>query len=349
MLGVMRDHFKLTDARMRAEIQGMHADLIKVLASKNIDYAALRRGLVPSTDRNEVGLIFDSSATESSWYGRDIMRQVIPLLEQRTTQSVLVGDLLGDDQRLIFDLLEEAMILSKSFVYRHSSILFCVYINNLSEGAVNRLHGSLSGYPAYLGYIPATFASRAKIYLSTCIVNAFLKSGTTIIMGHEDDRDDMDDVNMLSYPFEDFGYTVRSVSGTQFGVFLSFKIERPVFKADESDSQLALNAISTSILPLQDLNVVIDESKYRYLTSEKLGKLSKAGIASLDRDCLSALIEAKIAASYIYRMTYLNEHDVMKFNIIVEVERQDGGYPTRLTAALEYLPELKTLRLITLC
>ena len=38
----------------------------------------------------------------------------------------------------------------------------------------------------------------------------------------------------------------------------------------------------------------------------------------------------------------------MKFNLMLEVERDEGGYPTRMTAALEYFPKDKVLRVITL-
>jgi len=68
----------------------------------------------------------------------------------------------------------------------------------------------------------------------------------------------------------------------------------------------------------------------------------------LDRDQFSSLIKAKLAASYLYNMEYLEEHQVMKFNVMIEVTRPDGGYPTRLMAALKYLPESKQLELITL-
>lgn len=348
MLEVMKDYFKLSDARMHLEIRAMQAEAIQALQRKCIDYAALRSGLIPSTSRNEVGLIFDSRLTGSSWYGREIMKQVLPLLERKTTQSVLVGDLLGKNQQLIFEIFEETMVLAKSFAFPHSTNLFCVYINNLANGTVKRLHEELSSYPAYLGFVPATFGSRAKIYLSTCLTNVFLKHGHIIIVGHEDDRDDADDVNMPGYAFEDFGYTIRSVAGTQFGVFLSYKIERPVLMGFESDSQMAINAISPDVFSLQHFEVQIDPRRYQYLTTEKLGKLTKAGIAELDRDRLSSLIKAKLAASYIYNMDYLEEHGVMKFNVMIEVERPDGGYPTRLIAAMKYLPEQKILELLTL-
>jgi hypothetical protein len=199
-----------------------------------------------------------------------------------------------------------------------------------------------------LGYIPSTFGSRAKTYLSTTQANAFLKNGNRVIMGHEDDRSNEENVNVLSYPFDDFGYKIFSLQSTYFGVFLSFKIERPVYEGFEVDSEMALNAISDQIHPLKDITVVLEEAKHGYLITDKLGKLQKARLADLDRDRIASLIKSKVAANYIYNMVYLAEHDVMKFNLMIEVERGDGGYPTRMTTVLEYIPKEKVLRVITL-
>lgn len=68
----------------------------------------------------------------------------------------------------------------------------------------------------------------------------------------------------------------------------------------------------------------------------------------LDRDRIASLITSKVDANYIYNLVYLPQHDVMKFNLMLEVERDDGGYPTRMTVALEYVPKDKVLRVITL-
>ena len=45
-------------------------------------------------------------------------------------------------------------------------------------------------------------------------------------------------------------------------------------------------------------------------------------------------------------MSYLAEHNVTKFSIIIEVPDEDGE-PFRLMAALEYQPDDKVLRLLT--
>ncbi|MDA8175502.1 hypothetical protein [Acidithiobacillus sp.] len=89
---------------------------------------------------------------------------------------------------------------------------------------------------------------------------------------------------------------------------------------------MALNAISDEVSSLGDFSVILEEAKHGYLINEKLGKLAKAGLADADRDYIASLIESKIMASYLYNLIYLDEHDVMKFNLMVEVDRVDGCY-----------------------
>ena len=94
--------------------------------------------------------------------------------------------------------------------------------------------------------------------------------------------------------------------------------------------------------------MIIDEAKHGYLLSEKAGKLQKAQLEKFDRTELASIIKTKLLANYIYNMAFLEEHDVMKFNLMIEIPQQNGGYPTRLAAAFEYMPEKKSIRLITL-
>lgn len=347
MLEVLRDRFQIAAPRMRREIQSMHRDVVQILASKGIAYRELRSGLVPNTDKHEAAFIFDSTAIDSSHYGPEVFNQILPLLEPQATQSVLCGDLLGDDQELIVEILSESMTLSRSFTFKHATMLYGVYINNLSDSVLTRLHQELGSFPAYLGYIPATFTSRAKIYLSLSLANFFLKHKKTIILGHEADRSNDENINITPYELENFGHKIVSLQTDLFGIFLSFKIERPVYGSFEIDTQMALNSISDNVTLLDDFVVLLDEAKHGYLINNKLGKLKKAGLADADRAHIASLIQSKICASYIYNLVYLHDHNVMKFNLIIEVDR-NGGYPTRLMVALEYIPSEKTIRVITL-
>lgn len=348
MLEVMRDCFSLKNDVMHLEIQRMHVATCEILKAKGIAYETLKAGLVPSADRHEAAFIFDSQCIDSSWYGFEVAKAILPLHDTRSTQSVLCGDLIGDNQQLIFDILQESLVLARSFTFVHGTVLFCVYINNLSNAALTAMHEALRKYEPYVGFIPTSFASRAKTYFSTLLVNSYLMHGSSIIMGHEDDRPNEEDVNLIGYPFEDFGYRIVSLQSLYANLFLGYKIERPVFPGFEVDTEMSLNAVSRTIFPIDDFTVEIGEAKHNYLKSEKLGKLQKAGIAELNGNELAHLIRTKIAANYIYNLCYLSNHDVVKFNTILEVPRGDGGHPTRMLVALEYQPAKKNLRLITL-
>ena len=111
MLEVIKDYFKLDNCVMHKEIKNMHLDVQNILEDKGIEYIKLKKALVPSIDRNEAGFIFDSNLIESSWYGNVVEKAILPLLDIRTTQSVLCGDLLGDDQEFISEILSDYMVV----------------------------------------------------------------------------------------------------------------------------------------------------------------------------------------------------------------------------------------------
>lgn len=343
----MRDYFALSQARMRSEISLMHEETIGILRRKNIKYSSLRSALVPSIERDEAVLIFDSTQIDSAMYGREVLFRLLPLLDSRTTQSILCGDLICDDQQFILDILRKEMMLCRSFTFVHSTLLYGVYLNNLTNEGLSRLDVHLRSFPAYLGYVPTTFRSRAKAFMSFSMTNLCVKSEKTVILGHENDRSNDENINITPYPFEEVGYRVASLQELNFGIFLSFKVERPVFGAFEVDTDMALNAISDSVLPLDGFSVELDEAKHGYLINEKLGKLKVAGLHDADRHRIAAIIQSQIKASYIYNLCFLKEHNVAKFNVKLEVERVDG-YPTRLLASVEYIPIKKVLRVITL-
>lgn len=347
MLEVIRDEFGLKPEQMRREIATLHTELLSVLRSKGIEYTALRSALTPSMDRQEAAFLFDSQGFESGLYGRETFNWILPLLDSRATQSILHGDLIGNDQPLIFEILRESVVWSQPFTFRHSTQIYCVYINSLTEPQVERLRVGLAACHAYLGFIDTTFSCRAKFFLSTTLSTFIVKKGQSLIVGHEDDRSNDENINITFYPLEAFGHKLLSLQGQYFSIFLAYKIERPVFNHLETDTELSLNAISDEVVLFDGFDVVLDEPKYQYLLNAKGGKLRQAGLTDAGREEVSALIRAKLSANYIYNLTYLEEHDVMKFNLLIEVPRRIG-YPARLTAVLEYIPGKKALRVITL-
>jgi len=348
MLEVMQDYLKLSNPVMRRGIQAMHQELVSTLDSKGIIYSKLGRALTPQADRHEAGFVFDTESIKQSFYGYEVAKEILPLLDKRSTHSVLCGDLIGDDQDLIYEILKESLLLSRSFTFVHGSSLYCVYINNLSDSALKRLHTELSKFNAYVGYVPASFNSRAKVYFSLTLVNRYIQIKHRVLMGHEDDRPNSENVNMAGYPFEEYGFEIFSIQSTLYDLFLSYKIERPVFSGYDKDTDMSLTAISNDVRSLGEFEVSIEESKHAYLHSEKSGKLKKAGIEKLSRTSLATLIKAKLKANYIYNLVYNEQHDVIKFNLMIEIPHKGKGYPTRITVALEYIPIKCVLRVITL-
>jgi len=170
-LDVIGKRFNIDQPQMRVEIQTMFRSMVQDLEKSGLHYVDLKTALVPSLDNHEVGFIFDSTAIESSIYGAEVMSRILPLIDLRSTQSCLVGDLIAgnDAQEFIFSLLEQFLVGNRAFEYIHSTLLFCVYLNNLTKKSLARIHENLQSFTAYLGYVPCTYSSLAKTYLSTSL------------------------------------------------------------------------------------------------------------------------------------------------------------------------------------
>ena len=109
--------------------------------------------------------------------------------------------------------------------------------------------------------------------------------------------------------------------------------------------------MSNEAAPLADFTVLIEEAKFsKYLRTEKLGKLERAGVAELTKAELEEAIRRKLRSNYLYNMEWIDEptHQLSKFNIMLEFPRE-GGFPERLLVSLEYKPAEKVLRLLTAC
>ncbi|MGA7503096.1 MAG: hypothetical protein WBW57_03065 [Candidatus Sulfotelmatobacter sp.] len=350
MLEVMRDHFHITPAAMRREIQGMLAETEAILNSKGIRYSSLKSALVPSSKRREIALVFDTSMIKERWYGLPIHEALLPLFSRESTHSVLAGDYIGGNaqQEHLYEALTESTTFVRETLFRHSSQFFIIYINNLSEKMFESFDFGLRNFEPYVGFADLTYSSFLKFYLSTILVNAFIKHRNLVLMGHEDDRDSGENVNMAGYPFEKNGFSRKSLQSYLFGVLLSYKIERPVTDGFETDTEFSLNAVNVSPLPFSDFEVRIDRAKFDYLLREKAGSLQKIGLLDANPSDLENTIKKKISSNCIYNMCYDDEHGTTKFDLILEMNRKDVQRRFRAMLALEYVPQEKRLRLITM-
>lgn len=346
-LEVAKETFGLNSNQIFREIQVMRLNLEDKLEKKGINYQDLRSALVPDRIRRDVAFIFDATETDQTWYGLPVFEKIFPLLNKKSNHSVLVGDYSGgnNDQDMLFEAFCEVVEPSREFEYKHSTLIYIIYINNLSDDMVEKICEGLKNFSMYVGFADLSYESKFKFLLSFRLSNLFLKYGSIIIQGDPDDED-CDD-NVSGYPFEKYGYKCRTVGDIEFGVFLSYKIERPVFEGFQVDTEFSLNSISPFPLPLDDFQFDVTEDKLNYFKSAKSGSLERAGLAHITVTGLKHLIASKIGRNYVYSMIYKPEYDVTQFNIMLEVVDPQGKR-TRLLAGLEYKPDVKTLRLITL-
>jgi hypothetical protein len=344
MLEVLREEFDMSPAQVLHEIQGLLRETIAALSDRGVEYEGLAPALVPSQKRHEIALLFDSRRIDASWYGCRVYERVIPLFARQSSHSVLTGDLLGREmnQGRLRSEIEGALAPANPLGYVHSNQYFCVYLNNLTQHMITTFHEGLSAYEPYVGYVDCTYDCFMKRWLSTCLPPHFIKAGTSVIQQHEDDLEPDANQNTVGYPFEDFGYAVKSVPSMMYGTLLSYKIERPVVRGFETDTEFSLNSVTSTPSRLEDFDVEVEPAKLEYLLSNKAVSLRRAGLDGVTPEGLAGVIRTKLRSNYVYNLRRSGQHDTVVFNMIIEVNR------CRLMAALHYKPELRRVRLVTL-
>ncbi len=345
LLEVVAAQFKMTDEQVFRDIQGAHQELIQVLASKGIKYQDLRNALVPTTNRNERAYLFNWEKAQAANYGRVIMEHALPAFDPRSSHSVLLGDWIYNREHNAWSVgeLQKALAGAAAPYTGQGHDIYIVYANNLTAVQADALHGAFQLLPAYLGFLDLTFASPLKAYISTMLVRAFIKHRKLIIQGHEDDRPNSENISMLPYRFEAAGYALRSLQSWLYGIFLSFKIERPVFLPDDTDTRFSLLAMGASYAELDEFEVALDERKLQYLKEKHPEGLERSGFAGLAAADIAEQIRGKVKANYIYNLARSEDGSTMKFNILLE----NPGV-ARFLCAMEHQPNERQLRIITL-
>lgn len=352
MLPVLREHFSWTDAQTFREIQRFHQDLLSILKAKGIDYALLRSALTPQQAKHEAAFLFDEQRCDNEFIpGVECADALFKLLDRETTHSILGGELIDIKDEIARKLLGNAAVIAKDLDFKHPCFCYILYVNNLSQEAINTIHHGLKPHKAYLGYVPCTYASLAKTFISMSLLNLVVKHKNTVILGHEDDRPNTEDCNLHSHDYTALGLKLKSIQSVYFSTFLSYKPERMLLEESDDDLEIALRSMSKEVAPLVDFEVFIEDGKFnKYLKTKKLGKLERAGIADITKAELEDAISKKLRTNYLYNLEWVDEptHQLSKFNIMLEFPRA-GGFPERLLVSFEYKPAEKVLRLLTAC
>jgi hypothetical protein len=345
LLDVITAHFELTESQVFREITANTSRLRQLLRRKEIEYLDLKRALVPATDRNERAFFFDWEKFDGGGYGVQVMHCLLSVLDKRSSRSVLAGDWsarLRPSAALRESHLSLDAPIGTQRVEALPDTLYIIYLNNLTPSMEQAIDAAFATLPGYVGSADMTYASLFKVLLSTMLVRDFIQHRGVVLMGHEDDRGENEDYSLKMYDFANYNYKVRSVPSWLYGMFLSYKIERPVFDVDLGDSRFSLNAISPTPQPLTDCEVVLEPAKLEYLQSKKTASLKRANLAELDADAVAEQIRRKLMANYIYCMARSEDHSTLKFNIVLE-----NGTRARSMCALEYIPDQRQVRLIT--
>jgi hypothetical protein len=350
MLAALREHYAWTDARTFREIQRFHADFLDILRTKGIDYASLRSALTPQSTKHEAAFLFDEHRCDNtSVPGVECADALFKALDRKTTHSILGGELIDDRDQIARPLLRRSAIIARDLNFKHPCFCYVLYVNNLSEGNVAAIDSKLRAHKAYLGYVPCTYASLAKTFVSMHLMHLVIKQGSTVILGHEDDRPNTENHNLHFHDYTALGLRLKSLQSMYFSTFLSYKPEWMLMEESDDDLEIALRAMSEAVAPLTEFTVVIEDDKFeKYLKTAKLGKLKKAGLAGKTKPELEAAIREKLRMSYLYNLEWVDAptHQLSKFNVMLEFSRPQG-HPERMVAALEYRPAERELRLLT--
>jgi hypothetical protein len=333
---------------MNKEINCLFDNTVKMLKLKKIDYQKLKSSLLPaSKGYKEIAFIFDRDKIASSWYGLDIFEHLMPALNHDNNLSILVGDVIpgGLSRDILFEIISEDLKTIHSSEFRYSEQYFVVYIAHITDNQISSIENQLADYEPYIGIVDTTFDSRLKLLLSTCLCTLCIKHNKTVIVPHEPDRNDVENVNLAGYPFEENGFSIASINEVNYGLFLSFRIDSAYIR--DNDQSLSLMAIAKNGMPLSGCSVNVPEKKLQYLKEKKTKIMQRLGLEDCTIDDLKTMIHEKISRAHLYNLTFKPEFTTSTFNIFLESTTKSGTQAKSMVA-LKYLPDVKEVSLITL-
>ena len=326
LLPLIFETLELNDAKCTEIIQDMLLGVQDRLLLKGIEYSKLKSALIPvHKDKRETAFVFDTSIIEDSWYGNIIFKHLLPVLNKDSTYSILEGDIIADGIPLSI----------------------CKDINNLSLQQQDMIIKAFQSVKYFIGYVDMTFSSHLKTLLAYCLTCVGIKYKNIMILPHEDDREDTENINNCGYPFENYGFTIKSINEVYFSLFLSYKIEAAF--ADPEDLKYSLNAICfpMPVEPVFKLPIFVSEAKVKYLRENKRGIMEKLGLEECSVEELSKLIRDRIKKGYFYNLEYLETYNVPKFNVSLELKTVENRM-RKVVVSLKYSLDNTQLEFITM-
>lgn len=347
LLPVTVNMFNLTNSQYAKMVLDFHNEAIIKLANKGIDYNKLKSALIPvHKNRYEIALIFDSQIIDSDWYGNDVFEHVLPSLNKESTCSILCGDIIADylPCELVYKILMHDMVKIHPTTFIHPTQYYVVYINNLTSLHKETIISSLNAYQAFVGYVDTTFMSIFKSLISRSLMSICIKHKDTMILRHEDDIDDNENINNCGYKFEKYGFKYISVKQMYYDLFLTYKIESIL--ADQEDLDYSIKAIAPHY-ETRTNSIYVDKNKMEYLNLEKNGLMTKQNLIKCTSEDLASLINERINKTYFYNLEYIEKYSTPKFNVSLELETVEGK-KRKVLVALKYSDNNDSFSLITM-
>lgn len=353
---VTKNSFQMSDKQVYDMIQQEFLKMNERLSQKGIEYEKLKKALIPNTEksRHELCLVFDSTLIEAWHYGQAIFEKVIPVLDKSSVYSILSGNYIDiyegkkDSQNLLYQAMRETLTECNISNFADTAQYYLVYFSNIGNEEINRIINELSKFPEFYGYAYLDHSSLFKSYLSKILISECIKYKNYIISSHPCDYPDIENIKMRPYPYVENGFLFLSINEESFDPFLHYKIESVV--PDKEDLSFCFNALFPKFDTIEKLKVVISDSKYYdYLITGKTGKggiLSSLGFDETNKAQFEKEVYERIQKNYIYNLDYLAEYNVYKFNICIELNKNDGGV-RKTTVAFKYLCESGEIFLVT--
>lgn len=125
-----------------------------------------------------------------------------------------------------------------------------------------------------------TYSNNFKDIIAYYLNQSFLQIGSKIFLLHEDDKNNEENVNLIGYPYEDFGFEIYSIQEYYYSFFLEYKIESRM--VNKSDLIFSLNVLSEITENIDDYQIIIDDSKFEYIKQKNVFLIKTSNINEMN-------------------------------------------------------------------
>lgn len=351
---ILKNHFKLDNDQIYNAIEGVFKPMIERLKEIGVPYEKLKNVLTPQIDKMEICFVFDSLKIENTSYGSAIFKELIPLIGNIEKTAMFYGDLIGpntrEGQKAVREIMRQSIHFNTALNYKNSSQYFLVFFNNISSAKLAIIDRGLKNFSFYVGYFDITYSCYFKDIVSSSIGQKclFYKKIAILPVSEDEEIDDSNPINYSFINYDKYGYKIRNIKGFAYSSFLSFKIQRSHHEFDNDDQIFSLHSVTKEPALIKGFDVKIDEEKYFYLMSDKLGSLKTIGLDAIDINQFRSIIRNNLNTNYIFNMEYNKNYECIKFNTVIDLFSEEKRRKKKYLISFQVNNLEKNIRLITM-